>query len=152
MSDNLTSYKSVLVKWLRILPLLSIFLPLIAYAQINSSQIQVVLERYFERSHRAPRLLSIEIENTPLWGRTLVIVIRSSRARLNDDLGYAFGAAATVASRCTAPFKTLKVIARVRYKQDEETVAIGPADCAIDYIVKRSRSFSDWWRNCLQFL
>ncbi len=152
MSGNYINFYPLSVKWLKILFLYSIFIPLIAPAQINPSQVKVVLERYFERSRQAPPLSSIEIENTPLWGRTLVIVIRSSRARLNDDLGYAFGAAATVASRCTVPFETLKVIARVRYKRDEETVAVGPADCAIEYIVKRSRSFSDWWRNCLQFL
>lgn len=136
-------------KW--ILILLTI-LPSILLAQIQDRHIASTVEKYFARNRTAPTIVSSEIVDDFLYGRTLKIRIRGHRNSENEDLGFAFGAAAAVANKATVPVKALWVEMDVRYKAVETTIAVAEADCSIEAIIHKSRSFSDWWEDCLEIL
>jgi len=132
--------------------LLLLFLPLILSAQIQDRHIARTVEKYFARNRTAPAIISAEVVDDYLYGRTLKIRIRGNRNSENEDIGFAFGAAAAVANQATSPLDMLWVEMDVRYKAIETTVAVAPAECSVEAIVRKSRSFGDWWEHCLEFL
>ncbi len=132
-------------------PLL-IFLPLLLPAQIQDRYITSTVEKYFARNRTAPTILSAEVVDDFMYGRTLKIRIQGHRNSENEDLGFAFGAAAAVANQASDSFEYLWIEMDVRYKALETTVAVAPATCSIEAIVQKSRSFSDWWEDCLEIL
>ena len=128
------------------------FLPVLAFAQYSDQQVGGVVEAYFNRNRTAPPLIRTELVNDAFYGRTLRIKIQGNRNSMNDDLGFAFGAAAAVAAKTGKPVETLWVEMDVRYKEIETTIAVAAADCSIEAIVNKSRSFGDWWDRCLEIL
>lgn len=132
--------------------LLLLFIPLTLPAQIHDRHIAGTVEKYFARNRTAPAIISSEVVDDFLYGRTLKIRIRGNRNSENEDLGFAFGAAAAVANQATTPLDMLWVEMDVRYKAIETTVAVAPADCSVEAIVKKTKTFGDWWENCLEFL
>jgi len=136
----------------RYLGLLILSMPLILNAQIKDQYIANTISRYFARNRTAPPLISAELSNDYLYGRTLKIRIQGRRTQENEDIGFAFGAAASIANQTSLPIQTLWVEMDVRYKSVEMTTAIAPADCSIDTIVRKTKSFGTWWQNCLEFL
>lgn len=87
-----------------------------------------------------------------MYGRTLKIRIQGHRNSENEDLGFAFGAAAAVANQASNKLEAIWIEMDVRYKAVETTVAVAPAPCSIEAIVHKSRSFGEWWENCLEIL
>jgi len=126
--------------------------PLMVCSQIQDIYIEGTVEKYFARNRTSPTLMSAEIIDDLMFGRTLKVAIRGQRNSENEDLGFAFGAAAAIAGKATTPFETLWVEMDIRYKSMETTIAVAPAPCSIEAIVKKSRSFASWWEDCLQFL
>lgn len=135
----------------RISALLLIF-PVLLVAQISDRHLSSTVEKYFARNRTAPTLISAEIVDDYLYGRTLKIRIQGHRNSENEDLGFAFGAAAAVANQASVSFDVLWVEMDVRYKQLETTIAVAPAPCSIEAIVMKSRAFSEWWEKCLEIL
>ncbi len=140
-------YRSIIF----IVTLVSVF-PLLLHAQIQDHHISRTVEKYFARNRTAPTLITSEIVDDFLYGKTLKITIRGHRNSENTDLGFAFGAAAAIANQATRPFEVLWVELDVRYKRIETTIAVAPAPCSIDAIVRKSRTFGSWWEECLEFL
>lgn len=134
--------------------LLPIFLliPFVLSGQIQDRHVVSTVEKYFARNRSAPTIISAEVVNDFLYGRTLKIRIHGHRNSENEDLGFGFGAAAAVANQATNTFEALWVEMDVRYKEVETTIAVAPAQCSIEAIVLKSRSFGDWWENCLEIL
>jgi hypothetical protein len=132
--------------------LIIILFPLLSIAQIQDAHIQSTVEKYFARNRTAPALMSASVVDDIMYGRTLKISIRGHRNSENEDIGFAFGAAASIASRASSPIETLWVEMGVRYKRIETTIAIAPAKCSSDAIVRKTRSFASWWEECLEFL
>lgn len=130
----------------------SILFPLLVQAQIQDRYISSTVEKYFNRTRTAPTLMSVELVNDFMYGRTLKVHIIGHRNSENEDIGFAFGAAAAIASQVTTPFESLWVEMDVRYKDTETTIAVAPATCSVDAIVRKSKSFGSWWENCLTFL
>ncbi len=137
------------LKWMTILTLL---IPICLSAQIHDRHLSSTVEKYFARNRTAPTIISTDVVDDFMYGRTLKIRIRGHRNSENEDLGFAFGAAAAVANQASTPLETLWVEMDVRYKRLETTTAVAPADCSIDAIVKKSKSFSEWWEACLELL
>ncbi|NQV30537.1 MAG: hypothetical protein HQ508_06590 [Candidatus Marinimicrobia bacterium] len=135
----------------RLSALLIIF-PVLLVAQISDSHISSTIEKYFARNRTAPTLVSVEIVDDYMYGRTLKVRIQGHRNSENEDLGFAFGAAAAVANQASDKFEVLWVEMDVRYKRLETTIAVAPAQCSIEAIVLKSRTFSDWWEKCLEIL
>ncbi|MCF7922233.1 MAG: hypothetical protein K9M55_05980 [Candidatus Marinimicrobia bacterium] len=129
-----------------------IFIPFLLSAQIHDRHISSTVEKYFARNRTAPTIISAEVVEDFLYGRTLKIRILGHRNSENEDLGFAFGAAAAVANQAANPFEALWIEMDVRYKATETTVAVAPALCSIEAIVQKSRSFGEWWENCLEIL
>ncbi len=127
-------------------------LPIFLSAQIQDIHISRTVEKYFNRNRTAPTLMTAEVVDDYVYGRTLKITIRGRRNSQNEDLGFAFGAAAAIAGRASNPFEMLWVEMDVRYKDIETTTAIAPAPCSIEAIVRKTRSFESWWDGCLEFL
>jgi len=127
-------------------------LPLIISAQIQDHHIPGTVEKYFTRNRTSPTMIAAEVVDDYIYSRTLKIRIRGHRNSENADLGFAFGAAAAVANRATNPIKTIWVEMDVRYKKIETTIAVAPADCSVEAIVTKTRSFDSWWEGCLEFL
>ena len=121
-------------------------------AQIRDHHIATTVEKYFARNRTAPTLISVDLSDDFMYGRTLKIRIRGQRNTENEDIGFAFGAAAAVANQASIKIETLWVEMDVRYKSIETTVAIAPAPCSIDAIVIKSTSFGSWWEDCLEIL
>ena len=97
-------------------------------------------------------LLSADIVDDVIYGRTLKIRIVGHRNRENEELGFAFGAAAAVANRANRKFDQIWVEMDVRYKETETTIAAASAKCSIDCIILKTEVYSYWWENCLEFL
>jgi len=131
---------------------LGLLIPVLNYGQINDSQISRTVEKYFARSRTAPTLISADVVDDIMYGRTLKIRISGHRNRENDELGFAFGAAAAVANRASSKFDQIWVEMDVRYKETETTIASAPAQCSIDCIVTKVQVYEYWWENCLEFL
>lgn len=129
-----------------------LLLPVFLLAQYSDQQLPGVVESYFKRNRTSPTLVSVDVDKDYLYGRTLRIKIMGNRTTSNDDIGFAFGAAAAVANHAQKPIDTIWVEMDVLYKVVETTIAVAPADCSIDAIVRKTRKFSDWWDNCLEFL
>ncbi len=129
-----------------------ISLPVLVFAQIQDRHIASTVEKYFARNRTAPTIISAEVVDDILYGRTLKIRIQGHRNSENEDMGFAFGAAAAVANQATNTFEALWVEMDVRYKEVETTVAVAPALCSIEAIVHKSRSFGEWWENCLEIM
>jgi hypothetical protein len=127
-------------------------MPLSNFAQIHDSQISRTVEKYFARSRTAPMLISTDIVDDIMYGRTLKIKIVGHRNRENAELGFAFGAAAAVANRADVIFDQIWVEMDVRYKETETTIASASAKCSIDCIVTKVEEYDYWWKNCLEFL
>jgi hypothetical protein len=134
--------------------LLTVFLllPVLVEARISDRYLGPTVEKYFARDRTAPTLLSVEVIDDFLYGRTLKIRMRGHRNQENTAFGFAFGAAASVANQADIPIETIWVELDVRYKYVETSIAVAPADCSIEAIVKKQRSFGFWWKNCLEFL
>jgi len=130
--------------WLKYLIIL---IPLVVQAQIQDMHVSGTVEKYFDRNRTSPVLMSAEVVDDYIYGRTLKISIRGRRNRENEDIGFAFGAASAIASKATTPFETLWVEMDVRYKTIETTIAVAPAPCSIDAIVRKTKSFGSWWGN-----
>ena len=126
--------------------------PILLSAQIQDYHISRTVEKYFTRNRTAPALVSTEVVDDIIYGRTLKITIQGHRNSENQDIGFAFGAAAAIANQASHPFEALWVEMDVRYKQTETTIAVAPAACSIDAIVRKTRSFGSWWEGCLEFL
>ena len=139
---HLTNYRAIIL----------FLFPLILSAQLQDIHISRTIEKYFNRNRTAPTLLSSEVLDDYMYGRTLKINIRGQRNSENEDIGFAFGAAAAIAAQANQSFETLWVEMDVRYKNIETTIAVAPAPCSIDAIVRKSRSFNSWWKDCLEFL
>ena len=133
------------------LPILLLF-PLLLSAQIPDRHVASTVEKYFARNRSAPTIISAEVVNDFLYGRTLKIRIQGHRNSENEDLGFAFGAAAAIANQATNTFEALWIEMDVRYKEVETTIAVAPALCSIEAIVQKSRSFGEWWQDCLEIL
>ena len=134
-----------------LLPILLLF-PFVLSGQIQDRHVASTVEKYFARNRSAPTIISAEVVDDFLYGRTLKIRIQGHRNSENEDLGFAFGAAAAIANQATNTFEALWVEMDVRYKGVERTIAVAPAQCSIVAIVLKSRSFGDWWENCLEIL
>lgn len=137
------------LKYLRIAILI---VPIFLSAQIQDRHVARTVEKYFARNRTAPAIISADVVDDFLYGRTLKIKIQGQRNTENEDLGFAFGAAAAVANQASTAFDVLWVEMDVRYKAVETTVAVAPALCSIEAIVHKSRSFGEWWENCLEIL
>lgn len=131
--------------------MLSLF-PLFIHAQIQDNHIPGTVEKYFNRNRTSPTIMSTEIIDDYIHGRTLKIKIRGHRNSENADLGFAFGAAAAVANHALNPISTIWVEMDVRYKNTETTIAVAPADCSIEAIVTKTRTYDTWWEDCLEIL
>ncbi|NQV14927.1 hypothetical protein HQ531_05660 [bacterium] len=127
-------------------------MPLLLQAQIRDQHIATTVEKYFARNRTAPTLISVNLSEDYMYGRTLKIRIHGHRNTENEDIGFAFGAAAAIANQTSSKIETLWVEMDVRYKKIETTIAVAPAPCSIDAIVRKSRSFGSWWEECLEFL
>ncbi len=127
-------------------------LPIILWAQIQDHYIPQTVEKYFTRNRTSPTIIATEVISDYIYGRTLKVRIRGHRNSENADLGFTFGAAAAVANRASTPIKTIWVEMDVRYKKIETTIAVAPADCSIEAIVTKTRTFGSWWEGCLEFL
>lgn len=125
---------------------------MILSGQIQDRHIASTVEKYFARNRSAPMIISADIVDDFLYGKTLKIKIQGQRNSENEDLGFAFGAAAAVAAQAASDFEFLWVEMDVRYKAVETTLAVAPADCSIEAIVKKTRSFGEWWEDCLEIL
>ncbi len=121
-------------------------------AQIQDHHIASTVEKYFVRNRTGPTLISAEIIDDFIYGKTLKIKIRGHRNSENADLGFTFGAAAAVANHASNPIEMLWVEMDVRYKTLETTIAVAPAKCSIEGIVTKTRTFDSWWKDCLEFL
>ncbi len=134
--------------------LISIFIlfPFLLTAQIQDRHIGSTVEKYFARNRTAPIIVSADVVDDFLYGRTLKIRIQGHRNSENEDLGFAFGAAAAVANQATTKFEAIWVEMDVRYKAIETTIAVAPALCSIEAIVYKSRDFNEWWEDCLEIL
>ena len=134
--------------------LISILLlvPILLSAQIQDRHIASTVEKYFARNRSAPLIISADVVDDFLYGRTLKIKIQGHRNSENEDLGFAFGAAAAVANQASNTFDALWIEMDVRYKAIETTIAVAPAQCSIEAIVQKSRSFGEWWEDCLEIL
>jgi len=134
--------------------LLILFLmsPIISMAQIQDRHITSTVEKYFARNRTAPRMVSADVVDDFLYGRTLKIRIQGQRNSENEDLGFAFGAAAAVAAKAAIGIETLWVEMDIRYKAVETTVAVAPAGCSIEAIVQKTKTFGAWWEECLEIL
>ncbi|MCF7824341.1 MAG: hypothetical protein K9N35_09245 [Candidatus Marinimicrobia bacterium] len=126
--------------------------PIFINAQIQDMYISSTVEKYFDRNRTAPTLMSVDVVDDYMYGRTLKLVIRGHRNSKNEDIGFAFGAAAAIAAKANIPMETLWVEMEIRYKTMETTIAVAPAPCSIEAIVYKSRSFGFWWESCLNFL
>ncbi len=129
-----------------------IFLPILLSAQIHDRHLASTVEKYFARNRTAPTIISAEVVDDIMYGRTLKIRIHGNRNSENEDLGFAFGAAAAVANQATNELQALWIEMDVRYKAVETTVAVAPALCSIEAIVHKSRTFGEWWEDCLEIL
>jgi hypothetical protein len=129
-----------------------VLLPIVLSAQIQDRHLAITVEKYFARNRTAPTLISAEVVNDIMYGRTLRIKIQGHRNSENEDLGFAFGAAAAVANQASNKLDALWIEMDVRYKAIETTVAVAPALCSIEAIVHKSRSFGEWWEDCLEIL
>ncbi len=127
-------------------------LPILLSAQIQDQYIASTVEKYFARNRTAPTIISAEIVDDIMYGRTLKIRIQGHRNSENEDLGFAFGAAAAVANQASNQLDALWIEMDVRYKVWETTVAVAPAPCSIEAIVLKTRSFGAWWEDCLEIL
>ncbi|MEA3287960.1 MAG: hypothetical protein U9Q77_11390 [Candidatus Marinimicrobia bacterium] len=136
------------------LPILIILsmLPIFTLAQIQDHHISSTVEKYFNRNRTGPTLISADIVDDFIYGRTLKISIRGHRNSENPDLGFAFGAAAAVANHAANPIKMLWVEMDVRYKKLETTIAVAPTPCSVEAIITKTRTFDSWWQDCLEFL
>ena len=132
--------------------MIGLLLPILNHAQIEDNMIGRTVEKYFARSRTAPTLVSADVVNDALYGRTLKIRIVGHRNRENAELGFAFGSAAAVANRASHKIDQIWVEMDVRYKETETTIAVAPAKCSIDCIILGTEVYSYWWENCLQFL
>lgn len=139
-------------RYLKYAGFLSLIFPLLLSAQIQDRYISSTVDKYFARNRSAPTILSADVVDDFLYGRTLKIRILGHRNSENEDLGFAFGAAAAVANQAGTAFESLWVEMDVRYKAVETTVAVAPAPCSIEAIVQKSRSFGEWWDDCLEIL
>ncbi len=135
-----------------ILALILTSVPACLIAQYSDDQIPGVVRAYFQRNRTAPRLIRVDTDQDYIQGRLLRIKIQGNRNSANDDIGFAFGAAAAVANRARRPFDTIWIEMDVLYKNIETTIALAPAPCSIEAIVQKNRSFQDWWDHCLEFL
>ena len=126
-----------------------LLVPILLEARISDRYLAPTVEKYFARDRTAPTLLSVEVIDDFLYGRTLKIRMRGQRNQENTALGFAFGAAASVANQADVPIETLWIELDVRYKHIETSIAVAPADCSIEAIVDKQRSFGFWWKNCL---
>ncbi|MBC8377008.1 MAG: hypothetical protein H8E26_13260 [FCB group bacterium] len=126
--------------------------PILLSAQIQDRHLSSTVEKYFARNRTAPTIISAEVVDDIMYGRTLKIRIQGHRNSENEDLGFAFGAAAAVANQASNKLEALWIEMDVRYKAVETTVAVAPALCSIEAIVYKSRSFGEWWENCLEIL
>jgi hypothetical protein len=129
-----------------------ILLPTLLSAQIQDRHLASTVEKYFARNRTAPTIISAEVVDDIMYGRTLKIRIQGHRNSENEDLGFAFGAAAAVANQASNKLEAIWIEMDVRYKAVETTVAVAPAPCSIEAIVHKSRSFGEWWENCLEIL
>mgnify|MGYP006863446650 FL=1 len=127
-------------------------LPILLSAQIQDRYLASTVEKYFARNRTAPTIISAEVVDDIMYGRTLKIRIQGHRNSENEDLGFAFGAAAAVANQATNQLDALWIEMDVRYKAVETTVAVAPALCSIEAIVHKTRSFGAWWEDCLEIL
>ena len=134
------------------LSVLFLLFPILLVAQIPDRHVSSTVEKYFARNRTAPTLISVETVDDYLYGKTLKIRIQGHRNSENEDLGFAFGAAAAVANQASNEYESLWVEMDVRYKQLETTIAVAPAPCSIDTIVLKTRTFSEWWEKCLEIL
>lgn len=132
--------------------LVLLLFPTVLAAQIQDRHIASTVAKYFARNRTAPTIISAEIVDDFLYGRTLKIRIQGHRNSENEDIGFAFGAAAAVANQASTSFDALMVEMDVRYKRIETTIAIAPADCSIEAIVRKTRTFGEWWKDCLEIL
>ena len=137
----------------RLLTLIIIILiPVITLGQINDIHISGTVKKYFDRNRTGPTLISAEVIDDFIYGRTLKIKIRGHRNSENPDLGFAFGAAAAVANHAATPIEMIWVEMDVRYKKLETTIAVASAQCSIEAIVTKTREYDSWWESCLEFL
>lgn len=136
----------------QIIALAIFMIPTIMMAQIQDYHIPGTVEKYFNRNRTSPSMISAEVVDDYIYGRTLKIRINGHRNSENADLGFAFGAAAAVANRAARPIKAIWVEMDVRYKRVETTIAVAPADCSVEAIVTKTRTFESWWEGCLEFL
>ncbi|MCF6237994.1 MAG: hypothetical protein L3J79_04135 [Candidatus Marinimicrobia bacterium] len=132
--------------------LVTILIPALTLGQIQDIHISGTVKKYFDRNRSGPTLISAEIIDDFIYGRTLKVKIRGHRNSENPDLGFTFGAAAAVANHAATPFEMIWVEMDVRYKKLETTIAIAPAQCSVEAIVTKTRTFDSWWESCLEFL
>lgn len=137
---------------LKHLAFLLFLIPVLLSAQIQDRHVASTVEKYFARNRTAPAIISADVVDDFLYGRTLKIHIQGQRNSENEDLGFAFGAAAAVAAKAATDFEHLWIEMDVRYKAVETTIAVAPAPCSIESIVHKTRSFGEWWETCLEFL
>jgi len=136
----------------RLLLILVMLMPTILWGQYHDRQIPGIVETYFQRNRTAPTLLRVEVTEDAFYGRTLRVKIQGNRNTRDADLGFAFGAAAAIANYANDPIASIWVEMNLVYKEVETVIAVAPAPCSIDAIVRHSRTFEDWWDNCLELL
>ncbi|NQV16115.1 hypothetical protein HQ531_11705 [bacterium] len=133
------------------LVIILVLFPVILQAKISDPQISATVEKYFAWSRGEPTLISADIVQDYIYGRTLKIIIIANRNTKEQDLGFAFATAATVANIAATPFDMLWVEMDIHFKNSETTIAIAPAECSIDAMILKNCDFDDWWNGCLQF-
>jgi len=129
-----------------------ILFPMLILGQIQDAQLAMSVEKYFNMNHSDPSLVSAEITNDFIHGRTLIIKIIGDRNSKQEDLTFAFAVGAAVANRAVIPIEMIWVEVDVRYKGLETSVAIAPVGCCVDAMVDGGCDLKTWWKDCLQFL
>ncbi|NQV49154.1 MAG: hypothetical protein HQ507_01555 [Candidatus Marinimicrobia bacterium] len=136
----------------RLILIILVLIPLQIISQIPDGQISRNVEKYFSMNHSDPALVSAEISNDFIHGRTLTIKIIGNRNTKQKDLAFAFAVGSAVANFAAKPIEMLCVQVDVRYKGLETSVAIAPVACSVEAMVLGETDFETWWKDCLQFL
>jgi hypothetical protein len=129
-----------------------VLIPVLTLAKIPDAQISGLVDKYFHMNHSDPSLVSAEITNDFIHGRTLVIRIIGNRNSKQKDLAFAFAVGAAVANLAATPIEMLWVEVDVRFKGLETAIAIAPVACSVDAMVLGESDFDTWWKDCLEFL
>lgn len=135
---------------IRLLLFCSFLLPQLVFAKISDAKIPYNIQTYFQRNRLGPELVSAEVFNHNLSGRTLKLKIIARRNLSGRDLAFAFAAAAAVAYHADKPIELLWVEMDINFKDSETTLAFAPANCTIDAIIFGNVETEKWWEDCLE--